>query len=299
MTVACGIHIVTGDSVLGDGDAPVVLGLLALFIVGPLAVFTTALVASGWRRTWLRLDSTGVTHRDEWLFRRTSPKVYSWTECGPFTLRDVPVSAGPPVRIVESTVAGRPVTFTLVEFGDPRDLVTIFESYRSKYETDAETVPDADAARLEERTWKVSAFYRYGELIVIAAAPVVVAVLMLVGVVSEAGSTASWVLGICSAAILLATSIYVVRAVRNPRSMSVDPDGFTVTGGRLLSPGAPPRRYRWHDCGPFELHVIHDEVDRVVARCWHPTGYVTLERWFGDPHDLVTVLNGYRSAARS
>ena len=80
----------------------------------------------------------------------------------------------------------------------------------------------------------------------------------------------------------------------NPPRVRLDATGITIAGARFLR--RSPRVYRWAECGPFTPHTISGEVDRLVARCELRRGHLKLEDNFGDPYDLVTILNAYRSA---
>ncbi len=62
----------------------------------------------------------------------------------------------------------------------------------------------------------------------------------------------------------------------------------------------PPTVYRWADCGPFTVvRVPGGEGGTVrVVRCAHAQGPFTVDGDFGDPDDLVTILNAYRLAYR-
>ncbi len=82
------------------------------------------------------------------------------------------------------------------------------------------------------------------------------------------------------------------RLLRPPQ-VRLDATGIAITGMRFIR--RSPRIYGWGDCGPFTLHTISGEVDRLVARCELRRGYLKFEDIFGDPYDLVTILNAYRS----
>lgn len=148
---------------------------------------------------------------------------------------------------------------------------------------------------LGESTWTSASGARYVELGLIAFCGVGFAAFGLGVAMNEPVAAVARVLLIGSGALFTFTVAYVVCAIRNPPWVRLDSTGLTVGGARALWPLARPRPHRWEDCGPFALHVITGEVDRVVARSALARGHVKLEKNFGDPYDLVTILNAYRT----
>jgi hypothetical protein len=79
--------------------------------------------------------------------------------------------------------------------------------------------------------------------------------------------------------------------------MRLDSTDLTYRG-RGFPRMKPPWMYRWADCGPFTIvRVPGGEGGTVrVVRCAHADGPFTVDGDFGDPDDLVTILNTYRVA---
>lgn len=151
-------------------------------------------------------------------------------------------------------------------------------------------------AAVSTSTWHYSATWRWAELVLVAICPTGLVVAMVIGTAQHPGTTTMWVLVTLSVLLVVVTTLWVVAAIRHPHTVCLDADGVTVTGARLPWPSARPRLYRWADCSPFAVHVIYDDGDRFVARCLHRTGDLIFERSYGDPRDLVTILNAYRTA---
>lgn len=320
--------VFTGEPHIGDSASPPAARWSVTLLLTALSVVLTAGWLGAWRRLWIRLDSTGITHRTAWYFRQSPPTAYPWAQCGPFAVREVPVSDGRSAWLVECVHD----TFTLGDdlFGDPRDLATILNVYRSAYlhTGDLATTPPGssphdhredssptalrrhEAQRLRgltgtalrntlgDSTWTTESGVRYVELGLIAFCGIGFAVFAALVAVNGTETACTGGVLIGSAVLFTCTVAYVACAIRNPPWVRANATGISVGGARLLWPLAPPRCHRWDEYGPFALHVITGEVDRVVARCALDEGHLKLESGYGDPYDLVTILNAYRTVYR-
>lgn len=106
----------------------------------------------------------------------------------------------------------------------------------------------------------------------------------------------TWVLIVGIFAAVGCALAWFLFSILNPPWVRVDAIGATVGGARSLRLSPPPKLYRWEECGQFTLHTITSENARTVARCTYRGREVRFENAFGDPVDLVTILNAYRSA---
>lgn len=320
------------DGVLGGNGPAGLAGWLTTALFVAFAVLFAGFWLSCWQRPWVRLDSTGITKRGLRFGWPPPPSVYQWERCGEATVRVTPTSGGQPMSTLDCPYDDHTtVTLDDYRFGDPHDLATILNAYRSVY---AHTSPvDAtatdrtpackgdspavlrrsDAQRLEgltgpalrdalgESTWTASAAQRYGQLGLIAACAVAWAAFLIWGASEDPTSVVMWSFMSGIGVVIGIGFAWALFPALRPPWTQLDSSGVTLGGARFPRLTPPPQHYRWDDCDPFEMHYIHDDPGRWIARGRVDTGKtgMTTVKWestYGEPSDLVTILNAYRSA---
>lgn len=311
-------HVVAPDNPSTGLAGWILLGFLSIF--APLMAWACL---ACWHRQSLRLDADGFTHCGVWAIRR-SPKSYRWSLCEPFVVIDLPTTEYGAMGRLETVYEGKRFIPDFDDFGDAHDLCVILNTYRSEY-TDGAAAPASDVqptaspasssspaglrsqealhisgstnvgAALVDSTWEPAMFRAYAELVMITLCALGFTGLFVWVAVSDgdAGFTVFAVLWLSLWAVAVTWAVY---GVVNRRSVHLSPAGISIGGRRRFAWGAGPRFYRWGDCAEFVLHYIDGDPGRWVVRSKALGDRIQFEGEFGDPADLVVILNAYRSA---
>lgn len=314
---------------------PGILGWCVILLLLPLFRYAVAGIVTVWRRPWIRLDATGITvSGTAWRNFSYPARTYRWNDCAAFTLREIPTDDGEAVVLAECGHVDGPLVLDPQHYGDPRDLATIANAYRSAYRdagqpsgiahhepiddgacrdihssTEPKVLRRREAHELSSltgaalrsaavaTTWTASR-RRYGIATATWAYWAATFLLLAWMLVAERGNTADTDDPVLAIIAVFCAFLMSLTAACNlkfyRRTPRVTLDSAGITVIGTTVLPRPPRCYPWNDCGPF----VHPTAERV-AQCSLPSGRLRLEDIFGYPADMVTILNAYRSVHRS